>query len=184
MRLRLRISASNASASRLVPSTFERSRFSSSRHRTRQTAPPCRCTRSILTPISSPGELVVQRAGREDPRRRESAAVCDLSNPPIDTPLRPSPTSANRLAEVSIASVTWVASALPPRHRRFRRGSGADPRERPTRPRHAPERPERTLSLPRRGRYRTSVPAGRTTSQVPPCVATFWHLTSPAFSCA
>jgi hypothetical protein len=41
-----------------------------------------------------------------------------------------------------------------------------------------------TLSLPRRGRYRMSVPAGRTTSQVPPCVSTFWHLTSPAFSCA
>src|ERR671918_247398 len=27
-------------------------------------------------------------------------------------------------------------------------------------------------------------PADPTTSQVPPCVSTFWHLTSPAFSCA
>ena len=34
------------------------------------------------------------------------------------------------------------------------------------------------------GRYRTSVPGGRTTSQVPPCVSKFWHLISPAFSWA
>ena len=34
------------------------------------------------------------------------------------------------------------------------------------------------------GVYRTSAPLGRTTSHVPPCVTTFWHLTSPAFSWA